>query len=560
MSAGKTRTTEKYITGGPPGLVDIEAARLRLQENIDSGYYRAGSVTRVDRHPTSKDPTAMALYLIEPDEPKAATVSELLAPARPAAPTPKSRRVPKARLQGEVILFHCHEQSAYHGGIYNHTSNRFLDGFPLTKLATRDARAHLCAMAGQPLPPVDRILPGKFHFTPGQHPQITKSPTGYVVNNWQEPALRQSAVPCNEMPPAIRTVLLHAMGGCTVSLQRFLNWLSVAYQFNCRTDTAWIWSGVEGTGKGLAFNEIIKPLFGPDYCQQLLVETLEDRFNPWAETTVMLNVDEADLGDRRQKATREKIRTLITGETVSVRGMHVAAREVPNHCNVILTSNATVVSDLPRSDRRFNVSPPQMHPLRGDTDALVKAIRSELPAFAGFLRDYQADRQLARTAMESVAKAIMTEAGETTPKAFANALRTGDLGWFLSQYFTITDGVDLGHRAMADALARWTKHAECASGESLFVTTAEATTCYNLILGDALRLSPVGVGRYLTTAGVASSQERGGARRRGYYVKWRLSEPLTAVQLQLLRMPAAAQRELEDAWLELDQPPLQAAA
>lgn len=481
-------------------------------------------------------------------------------PVPAAKPGRKKRNVPKAQAAGELVLFHNHPANAFFGGIYDHKAKRFLPGFELTKLTTRDARAHLCAMAGQALPPVEKIKPGTFHFTPGDTTQLERTATGYRVNLWHEPELRQRAVPCREIPPAIRRLILHVLGDCTVSLARFVNWLAVTLQFNCRTDTAWIWSGVEGTGKGIAFNEIIKPLFGPDYCQQMLVETLEDRFNSWAEQCVMLNVDEADLGDRRQKATREKIRTLITGETVSVRGMHVATREVPNHCNVILTSNCTVVSDLPRSDRRFNVSPPQMSPLGGDTDALVAAIREELPRFAGFLRDYPADRQMARTAMANSAKAVMQEAGETTPKALANALRTGDLDWFLSQHFTVTDGEPLANHAMAKALARWVAHAETGTTTPLFVTTTEATAAYNLILGEALKLSPIGVGRYLTSAGLPASQERSGTRRRGYYVTWRLSEPLTDEQRRLLALPAQVQQETDAAWLDVGVVPLRRAA
>ena len=266
----------------------------------------------------------------------------------------------------------------------------------------------------------------------------------WVVNEWAEPVIRSKAIPCSKCPPAIRAVLLHVLGDDPLSLERFINWLAVAYQTNRPTGTAWILSGCQLTGKGLLHHQICAPLFGEEYCQQKNATELTDQFNAWLEKCVLLNVDEADFQGGAKNGLDAKMRMWITGPRLSVRGMHEVLREVPNYLNVILTSNLTVVADLPRGDRRFSVSPPQRVQLTTkfpDTDALVKQIGLELPSFAGYLKQYPADAQLARTAMQSVAKAEMIEAAATGPTQFAEALRDGNLQYFVDSYFDLSGRV-----------------------------------------------------------------------------------------------------------------------
>lgn len=476
------------------------------------------------------------------DEKKSKITAVMVAEPAPRAPKPE-RKTPDSKWPASVmlILFRCHNDGQFYGGLFDKAARAYLKGYELAPVPKREDRKHLCAQLGQKTPDVEDIDPGQFVFEPG-NPRVVdwdKTTKGIISNTWREPAIRSKATPCEECPPTIRSVLLHVMGDDPVSLARFLNWVAVAYQTNKPTGTAWIWSGAQGTGKGIAHHQLLVPLFGADYCLQKFADELKDTFNSWLEPCVLLNIDEAEFKGPAKSSMDAKLRMYITGPTLSVRGMHQASREVTNYLNVILTSNQIVVTDLPRGDRRFNVSPPQMRPLtekHPNTDALVKRLDAELPAFAGYLAQFPADAELARTAMDSTAKESMTEAAATGPEEFAEALRAGNLEFFLDSYLELSETISkyplhtVRREHFRKALIEWLAAAPI--GRDIRVSVGSVCDVYNSIFQARVEMTPEGIGKFLRRQGVQAVR---GNRGRGYLVNWEVPDGVDEYRAALTR-------------------------
>lgn len=465
------------------------------------------------------------------EEKKSKITAVIVGEPKPRTPKPKPE-IPKSKHPDshKLVLFHCHEEAKFYGGIFDTEAQKFAEGYDLAPLPKRENREHLCNMHGSALPDLHDIPAGRFHFEPGNRRVVSfDSSRAIIVNTWREPAIRQQAIPTSDCPTTIRALLLHVMGGDEVSLARFLNWLAVAYRTNRPTGTAWIWSGQQGTGKGLIYQEILVPLFGADYCVQKLADELKDTFNSWLEQCVIFNIDEAEFKGAAKSSMDAKLRTYITGQTLSVRGMYQVSREVANYTNVILTSNQTVVTDLPRGDRRFNVSPPQMQPITAkfaNTDSLVKQIRGEIRGFAGYLAQYPADAKLARTAMESAAKEDMTEAGATGPDDFVEALRSGNLEFFLDSYLELAETVSqypihtTRREHFRRALISWLDAAP--NGRDVPVPVGVLCDIYNAIFPERVEMAARGLGKFLSRQRLKAVRNNSQhLRGRGYVVNWK---------------------------------------
>jgi hypothetical protein len=108
-------------------------------------------------------------------------------------------------------------------------------------------------------------------------------------------------------------------------------------------------------------------------------------------------------------------------------------REVPNHLNLILSSNQPNSMRIEANDRRFNVCPRQEAKLLtpGESgDEFVEQIRAELQAFADYLISHEADKAKARDALENDVKRQLQAVTTTAIEEVADAMRKGNLEYF----------------------------------------------------------------------------------------------------------------------------------
>jgi len=121
-------------------------------------------------------------------------------------------------------------------------------------------------------------------------------PDGRFINKFQPSSYMTNAeeVKNIQVPPTILKVIEHVCGNDNEVIQHFLNWFAYIFKYRIRTQTAWILQGTTGTGKGVLFSHILRPLIGDRYCQSITLSNLEDSFNKFWEECLILFIDEVD--------------------------------------------------------------------------------------------------------------------------------------------------------------------------------------------------------------------------------------------------------------------------
>ncbi len=227
--------------------------------------------------------------------------------------------------------------------------------------------------------------------------------------------------------------LLRSLTGDELSYTRFLNWMAYIIQFRKRPHTAWVFHGIEGTGKGLLFKHILVPIFGRLHCSEITTTDLRDSFNEKLETSVIIFIDESETSRTdREAGTVARIKNLITDDYTNVRRMHHAAYMGVNNANFIIASNERHPLHVPLGDRRFNLGTRQEHRLEFTEEefSLIET-HTELGALVHHLRTLPIDVIDARTALQTNAK-LAVQAGSTTALDEAiKAFQDGNLAFFI---------------------------------------------------------------------------------------------------------------------------------
>jgi len=259
-------------------------------------------------------------------------------------------------------------------------------------------------------------------------------PSERFVNRYVPTDIMKAAAqtkPPTSFPLGIAKVLRSVTGGDKVTMRHFMNWLAVIIQHRQRTQTAWIFNGVQGTGKGVLIHEILKPILGPRYVQVKSLADLDDKYNEYMQECILLMVDESKRTQiRDQEKVMARLKQCITDPVVPVRAMRTDHYLAKNYMNVIVTSNFPDPLTLEQSDRRFNVGDYQPEKLFL-TDGDIKQIRSELPDFASILLHLKADKNQAKTPLQNQARKNLMFLTQTSLEVVFGAITTGNLQFFI---------------------------------------------------------------------------------------------------------------------------------
>jgi hypothetical protein len=280
------------------------------------------------------------------------------------------------------------------------------------------------------------------------------------------------------IPSAIDRVLTSVCVKTEVK-EHFLNWLAHIFQTREKTNTAWIFQGVQGTGKGVLFSHILAPILGRQYCHEMTMDRLDDDFNAYLSENILLFIDEAKISDSKNgDRLLNRIKNLITEPEQHIRAMRRNAVVRSSYSNIILASNYDEIIPLDRTDRRFNVAPRQEVPIQLEYEDIVR-IRAELQAFADYLHSYAVDHQRVRKVLLSEAREQLIKLSETTVDSFFLAIKHGDLEYF-TQYLdssTKSDLEGMRYHDFALSVKRWLKHANGVTS----VSRSEIHSCYQYL-------------------------------------------------------------------------------
>lgn len=213
-------------------------------------------------------------------------------------------------------------------------------------------------------------------------------------------------------PPTIFKVIHHALGSEVEITEHFMNWLAFLVQKRDRSGTAWVLYGTEGTGKGVLYEHVLKPLLGKTQCTMNRVEEMLKGFNGFVKNKLLCVFDEVHIGAmKEQEEILGRMRNMITEPEISIRDLYSSPEPVPNLTNFLLFSNKRDVVMINTTDRRYNIGGYQQtklihrHKEFGEKwEDTLHMITQELQNFAHYLRSYPLNEQAARTPLDTAGR------------------------------------------------------------------------------------------------------------------------------------------------------------
>jgi len=247
----------------------------------------------------------------------------------------------------------------------------------------------------------------------------------------------------------IYEIMLNVFGE-TEYLEKFINWIAFILQEREKAYTAWlITSKVQGTGKDLIFDRILKPLFGENQSQLMKGSRIAKTFNKQDMNTFLRGYNEVfSAGNIRENLERkESLKDAITASYQTIEFKGVDTFQAQNFMNFILYSNNPHPIFLDEEDRRFNVIRNEKAKKVSELSiykSLVELepdIKKELPDFADIIFTLEYDSEIANTAFNSEAKDNLKALSRDEYAEFVERLKSKDADYFLlEEVFPITEG------------------------------------------------------------------------------------------------------------------------
>ena len=295
--------------------------------------------------------------------------------------------------------------------------------------------------------------------------------------------------------------------------------------------TAWIFTGVPGTGKGLFVHRILKPLFGESQVPMRSLENIEEQFNLYMRTALFLVVDEFRMSDSSNtNKMADKLKHQVTEPTLTIRAMRTNQVELPSFCNFIFLTNRGDAVRIEEGDRRYNVGPRQENKLQNAIPELLdnlEDLTKELYYFAGVLQTFQVDNRMAHTALENEAKQQMKQISMSVLEEFAHAVKEKNLEYFIEILdIEITNTFDAGSIASAQ---RYVKDWVSKVGTETVIPMQHFKVVYDVLTDSRNKLSQRDFSKAMSRQNVLIKRKRVSSDRnasipRGVVINWKLED------------------------------------
>ncbi len=321
-------------------------------------------------------------------------------------------------------------------------------------------------------------------------------------------------------------------------LEHFLNWLAVIYQKRVKTRTAWLVSGIEGTGKGVLANNILAPTLGEKYVARYMCDELHSPFNGWMEKALIVVLNEASIPSSKEKTKlQDKMKHFITEPTMPIRNMHQSVYEAPSYANFILPGNTFEIQHISDEDRRYNVGNYQDKKLlyvQADIDAII----AENETWVEYVMTREADAERAGTTIKNEARSKLIEVSRTSVDNVARALLKG---YFMELFNELPNmGYQAEHRSITesaipahyDNIIRREANLIVSQGQEkgAFVTFKskltrdELQTIFEYCVGN-MPVSPIKFTKFMGHRGITiESISIDGKSARGIHVEWQITK------------------------------------
>jgi hypothetical protein len=439
------------------------------------------------------------------------------------------------------VVFRDFNTDTYWNGIYNPNINEFETLKPTSRQSIEDfMRSH-----GRPAP--DFVPDADMSFDPtNTGPTVDLTSVPYRVNTFKRTMFMNNAIkPAEPLEigyvskiqdkcPTIYKLMKHILGDGQQEIERFFNWLAYIYQTKEKAKTAWVLSGVPGTGKGVFAYQVLRPLFSEEQAPVKTLENLEEQFNSYLQQALVCVVDEFHMASSAAtQKVANKLKNQITEPSVTIRKMRSNQVEVPNYTSFIFLTNHVDAIRIEPGDRRYNIAPRQEQKLLDKHPEIASEfplIAKELLHFAGALETFKYNEPLVRMPVDNDAKRLMKTASLSVFEEFCDALKNGTLDWFNDILeIKITNVMNSGE---IDAAQRFVKSwiADAHANRYSVISTDALRVAYNVLTEARPPLSPIDFKKRLTRNNIeivrkrTADADRTANPIRGVHVKWRTDE------------------------------------
>jgi len=349
------------------------------------------------------------------------------------------------------VVLRDYDTDTHYNGLFDPNLNQFTEDFPLTPCAASSIEGFMRSHGrGRP----DFVPDAKVVFDPasnGESVNLTNVPyhinmfrrTEYMLDRaYHEQLSMGDSHKIASACPLIYKLMTHILGGQSLEVEHFTNWLSYIFQTKRKAMTAWVLQGVPGTGKGIFYTRVLRPLFGNEHVPMRALQNIEEQFNLYMRQALFLVVDEFHMASANSGTVKiaDKLKNAITENTMTIRAMRSNQVEVPNFTNFIFLTNRMDAVKIEEGDRRYNIAPRQEQKLEKvypEVIAGIDTISKELHTFAAILRNFNVNKQLVHTPIANNAKAQMAQVTMSVMEEFFAAVRHGKLS-FLTDILDIS--------------------------------------------------------------------------------------------------------------------------
>jgi len=338
-----------------------------------------------------------------------------------------------------------YDTDTYYNGVFDPNLNQFSTEFPLTPCSSSSIEGFMRSH-GRTKP--DYVPDAKVYFDPTcSNDAVNLATVPYSINMFRKTEYMLSdreheALSVGDSPqiaascPLIYKLLTHILGGQSLEVEHFTNWLAYIFQTRKKAQTAWLLQGVPGTGKGIFYTKVLRPLFGVSHVPMRTLQSIEEQFNLYMRQALFLVVDEFHMASASAGTMKiaDKLKSNITDPTLTIRAMRSNQAEVPNFTNYIFLTNRPDAVKIEEGDRRYNIAPRQEQKLEAvypEVIAQIGGIEAELPVFAAILNHFKVVEQLVHTPIANNAKAQMAQVTMSVMEEFFAAVKHGNLEFFI---------------------------------------------------------------------------------------------------------------------------------
>lgn len=191
-----------------------------------------------------------------------------------------------------------------------------------------------------------------------------------------------------------------------------INWLAYFFQGLKKSQVALVLVGIEGTGKGVLFENIIKPLFGENYVKTINDKSLNTNYKGGlVENVLFFYLDEISSQRSANDSIRNFLKALITNPSITAEKKNkTLEKEIPLYGQVLFSTNEYDAIEIGVNDRRYTVcsTGDKLANINflgfGNYDSLAEALKGELEIFASYLKTFKVDEKMANTALSTSEK------------------------------------------------------------------------------------------------------------------------------------------------------------